>query len=376
MKSTVFAVSAFCLFVAVCSPAALAENAEPPQKPKAAPLEFYNLFELLNKAEQIVVADIGPTRDGRTTLLVQKTLKAPEADAKKIDAERLKRAQDLLSGQAPDGLAQGPGLTEPRITPAATPAPVSQLLIVADPRIKLPPEGTQAIFFLWEHELAEAGGEKTVYRLGHPQCLYDAELLPQVKAGISRSRAKADKSYLRDSDRIMAERAKQREADLALRDVKGGGVVLGMKVSAIRPMVSIRGNNSFNVTARLENTRSRNQAMYDGPLDGYGVILRPKNEGPESAIVLHHAAKSIAGNVDSSVLGMTDITDFVTIPGNSGMSKELFFDAESIPALKSMHGEYVLNVFCASSQDGKGVDLDEAVWTGTVVSEDVNIRFR
>jgi len=74
------------------------------------------------------------------------------------------------------------------------------------------------------------------------------------------------------------------------------------------------------------------------------------------------------------VLEITDVTDFSTLKDGGMFSKELFFDAAQFPQLKSLSGEYVLNVFYASQRDG-GDSLEKAAWTGTVMSLDVTLKF-
>ena len=335
---------------------------EPPATQNHAPLEFYNLFELLNKTERIVVADIGPTEKGLTSLRVQQTLKAPESDPKYMDPERFKRAEALLNDNKLQ-LAPLPALHAP-----------STLKIIAGEHIKLPPEGTQAIFFLWERLQGDGGADAHTYNLSHPQCMYDAELLPQVKAGLSRPRSKADGMYLREFDHQMALRVKQREADDALANAKSGEVVLGFSISAIRPVPSMRGDNSFGVTAQIKNTRSRSQALYDGPAGGYGVILRAKG-ATEPGVVLRAVMKNLATGVDNNVLELTDVTDFATVSGNGGISKELFFDSKDYPILRKFKGAYSVCVFYTSTRDGQGMQLEEPVWTGRLVSDTVPISF-
>ena len=326
---------------------------------KASTAEVYNFAELVARAERIVAAEVGPAKDGVISLVVKETIKAPEQDAKYVDPERLKRAADLLANDK---------LNLPPVTP--TKAPV--LLKVKLNNVPAPKEGIEAVFFLWEKD---AGSKEPVYVLSHPQNVYDAELLPQVRAGTTRPRTIADGRFLRDWDKLLAERKKQRDAHAALLQSKGGEPVLGLRIKLTRPQVSLRGNNSFGVTAVIENTRGRDQEIYDGPAGGYGIILRPKeaNSPIGNGIVLRQSTKQFG--VDTSVLNITDMTDFTTVPKDNSISKELFFDAQDHGILTSLSGEFTVSVFFTTAHDGKGLQLDSPVWTGTMISEEVPIRF-
>ena len=324
-------------------------------------LEFYNQSELTAKAERIVVADIGAPGEESVELKVHQTLKAPEIAAKYVDPDRMKRAADLLEQPEKANL--------PPLAPAR--APVA-LKVTVDKKMKLPPQGTQAIFFLWER-MGKLG--ETTYRVSHPQCIYDVDLLTQVQAGLNRPRALSDGRYLREWDRQMAERVRGRDADKALLKAKGGETVMALRLRAARPALSLRGDGSFSVTALVENTRGREQAIYDGPAGGYGARLWRKGSEPSTGVVLRVTMKGLVAGMDNSILGITDPTDFAAVPASSSMSKELFFDAKTFPVLKHFTGEYMLSVFFTTAQDGAGLALDGPAWSGTMISEEAPLRF-
>ncbi len=327
-----------------------------PQKPEAKPISYYTFFELLNRSERIVVAEVAKDKDGNTVLKVQQSLKAlPWVAPKKVDPEAVKRAAARLANDKVD---------LPPPAPPAT-APQEFIPIVAEKTVPIPPEGTQAIFFLWEHT---APGD-AAYRVSHPQSVYDADLLPQVKLGANRPRSVADGRYLREWDHQMAQRARQREADKAIETQKGGETVMGLRLWALRPQVSMRHDNSFSITAKIENTHAKDQAVYDGAAAPYAVRMRPKAGG---ATVVLHIPVAVA---DSSVLSITDALDFTTVARESSITKELFFDAKEIKGLGAFNGEYFVSAIYSSSFDGSGLDIGTPVWTGTLVSEEVPITF-
>lgn len=349
------------LALAPLARAAEIADAHPPAQPASAAIDAYTFSELLSKAERIVVAEVGPMRDGELTLVVRDTIKAPELSEKYVDPDRLKRAAEMLAN---------PKL-EAAPLPSVPKTPPSLKLILQN--VAPPREGVQAVFFLWE----SAGGtaREPAYRLNHPQCMYDIELLPQIRAGAAHPRTVGDGRFLRDWDKQMAERMRQREANAALLKMKGGDVVMGLKMRAARPRLSLRGNNSFGITAVVENTRARDQAIYDGPAGGYGIAIRPKEKKADGAgaIVLRQSTKSMGADV--AVLNLTDITDFSTVPHESSLSKELFFDAQEFPILTTLQGEFTVSVFYMSTQDGHGLDIGAPVWTGAMISEEVPLKF-
>ena len=329
-----------------------------PQKAEAKTISYYTFFELLNRSERIVYAEVTKDKDGNTALKVQQSLKAlPWVAPKKADPDAVKRAAQRLANDKVE--------LPPPAPPAAAPQEV--ISVVPEKSIPIPPEGTLAIFFLWEHT---APGE-AVYRITHPQSVYDADLLPQVKLGANRPRSVADGRYLREWDHQMAMRARQREADKALETQKGGETVMGLRLWALRPQVSVRHDNSFSITAKIENTHAKEQAVYDGPAGAFAVRLRPKNGG--ATTVLHMTI--VNANVDSTVLSITDALDFTTVPRESSITKELFFDAKEVKGLGALNGEYAVSTIYSSAFDGSGLDIGTPVWTGTMVSEEVPITF-
>ena len=330
-------------------------------KSEARPVAYYTFFELLNKSERIVLAEVGKDKDGNTTLKVQQSLKSPVSfTPKKLDPEAIKRAAARLANDK---------VELPPPAPAAPP-PAEVLKVQTEKSVPVPSEGTLAIFFLWEHT---APGE-AAYRIGHPQCVYDADLLPQVKLGANRPRSVADGRYLREWDHQMAQRVRQRDADKALDQLKGGETVMGLRISALRPQVSVRHDNSFNITAKIENTHAKDQAVYDGPSGSFAVRIRPKS-GDGASVVLHMSVENVVSAVDSSVLAITDALDFTTVPHDSSITKELFFDAKVHKILGTFNGEYLVSTIYTSSFDGAGLDVGTPVWTGTLISNEVPVTF-
>jgi hypothetical protein len=82
----------------------------------------------------------------------------------------------------------------------------------------------------------------------------------------------------------------------------------------------------------------------------------------------------VAG-VDNAILGIVDATDFAIVPHESSLSKELFFDSKTFPALAALNGEYVISVVYSSGFDGNGLDVGSPVWTGTLLSEETALEF-
>ena len=321
-------------------------------KPAAAKSEsrqynIYTFYDLIQRSEKIVLAEVGKDKDGGIVLNVKQALKSPPPDPYKLAASRLAESK-----------------ADPKAPP---PAPAPEVLHVQIDKMALPPEGTQAVFFFWEH------GTDGVYRVAHPQCIYDAELLPQIKLGVTRPHAVADGRYLRDWDRQMAQRARQRDADRALDQLKGGEMIMGLRLLALRPQLSVRRDNSFSITAKIENAHKKDQAIYNGPAVSFGVRLRPKNGG--ASIVLHQSSQNAVAGVDDAVLAITDVLDFSTVPHESSFTKDLFFDAKIYPALGKLDGEYLISTVYSSAFDGAGLDVGSPVWTGTLISEDATIAF-
>jgi len=356
-----------CLFYLTFAPALFAGEVAPQTGPATATtLEVYTFADLLSKAERIVVAEVGPRGGSAFTIKVQETLKAPEISAKYVDPEKFKRAAELLANDK---------AALPPLPPARKPPLQIQLKIE---NIPLPPEGTQVIFFLWDRAESvlpsPAPREVLTYRVAHPQCLYDIERLPQVRAALMKPRSISDGRYLREWDKQMAEKLKERGADEQLRALKGGEPVQGIRLNAVRPVLLLRRDGSFSVTARVENLSRGAQAIYDGPGGGYGIRLRPKDADSTQALIVRVSNKNAIA--DAGVLNLPDITDFATIKEKDHLSRELFFDTADYPALQNLNGEYLLSVFFHTKQDGKGLDLEEGhVFTGTLMSSEVPFRF-
>jgi hypothetical protein len=327
------------------------------EKPKGAAatgaeLEIFTLSQLLGKAAHIVVAEVGETRDGLVELIVQKALQAPAPDKKERDADAIKRANALLKGEPPSAVD-------------------AKRIRVAPGSGKLPPPGSQAVFFLWDRIEGQQTADTACYTLSHPQCVYDLEALPQVQAGIQRPRAVADGRYLRAWDRDMAGHVRQLKLDQSLLGLKGGDVVLGLRIKAGLATFTMSKDNSFRVNGIIENTRAQEQMLYDGPAGGYGARLKPRGGG--KGHVLRVSMRSVV-SVDRAVLDIPEPADFVSIAGNKHVGKEMIFETKDFPILKTLSGEYLLSVFYTSSQDG-AAELDEKAWTGTLVSEDIPIQF-
>lgn len=226
------------------------------------------------------------------------------------------------------------------------------------------------IFFLWESIEAPAP-DAVAYRANHPQNLYDIEVLPEVRAGVSRPRAVGDGRYLRAWDREMAAKLRQREAEEAIVTSKGGEESNGLKLVAGKVSMALRRDNSFSIPAKIQNLRERDQALYDGPEGGFGVVLLPAKGG--DAILLRITSRNLLA--DAAVLGIADITDFAVISQVTHFQKELFFDAREFPVLGRISGDYTAKIFYSSVQDGRGVDVGAPVWTGKLIAEPVPITF-
>lgn len=345
---------------------------------KAAPrarTEIYNFQELLSRSERIVVADVGATRDGLTKLSVRETIKAPASDKKIVSSDKRKRASDLLNeaGPAPSGKnATG-------VAAALADAPGPSAVYVRAENLTLPREGVQVLLFLWD-TIEAPSADSVAYRASHPQNVYDLEVAPEVRAAANRPRSVGDGRFLRAWDREMAFKLRQREADETLLAQKGGEEAGGLKLRAVRPALSLRGGNSFAVTADFENLRAREQALYDGPAGGYGVVLIPvegeavaAGEKAPEALILRISSRGLIA--DTSVLAISDITDFASISPQSHFTKELFFDARDFPILERLKGTYKLKVLFSSAHDGRGLDIGAPVWTGSLLSEELPIIF-
>jgi len=377
MFALALAISAFwhCADTRAAETPAPGPNTTPPasEKPARARTQIYTFQELLSKSERIIVADVGATRDGLTKLTVRETIKAPASDKKIVSNDKRKRAADLLNDPAIGG-----GKNQPGVAAALADAPGPSAVYVRAENLTLPREGIQVLLFLWD-TIEPPTADSVAYKAGHPQNIYDLDVAPEVRAAANRPRSVGDGRFLRAWDREMAFKLRQREADEALLAQKGGEENGGLKLRAIRPALSLRGGNSFAVTADFENLRAREQAMYDGPAGGYGVVLMPAADNPDKldkendALILRLSSRALIA--DTGVLAISDLTDFATLSPQGRFTKELFFDAKDFPVLERLKGAYRLKILFSSSHDGRGLDIGAPVWTGSLLSEELPIIF-
>jgi hypothetical protein len=333
-------------------------NGVPPRQ-----LEIYTFLKLLAKTERIFVAEVGSERDGFVSLKISKYIKNPAV--KDIHPDLAKRAADRLAKEIA-------GTQKEDVLPAIS--EIAPLRLAVTMGFKLPAQGTTAIFFVWDRVVDSEKGEIT-YRADHPQNIYDIELLPQVQSGVDFPRAISERRFLREWDKNMAILTARFAADLALKKSPSGNSDKGLSVRAHKTVLSVRNDNSFLMTGILENSESREQSIYDGPAGAWGVRLRKKDAPADSGWVLRLPAKDNIVSVDATLLEMLDITDFSTVFGRKSLSKELLFEADSFPVLRTLDGDYVLNVFYSSKRDGKDILEDKTAWTGTVISPDVILKF-
>lgn len=348
--------------------------------------QIYTVSELLQRAGLIVVAEVGQGEGNSARLKVLEILKSPSAEAlgKKPEKELLQRASDLLNREGapgqPKNRESAPGNSAADSGSSRPPAPPSSsfpaLAILAGQRLPLPRQGTQALFFLWER--TEPSSEAPLrYKLSHPQCMYAIEHAAEVRLALSRRQPADRERYLREWDERMAQRQERRKDEEALKKLPADTLERGLSLRAARPKRSVRNDNTFDITVRLENARGYEQAIYDGTLSSFAVRLRKKDAPPERAVVLRASLKRMAEGLDPATLAIVDVSDFLCVPKNGSLSKELHFDAQDHPALGGLEGEYVLNVLYVSTQDGKGLDdLPAAPWTGTLVSDDAVLTFK
>lgn len=376
---------ALCLAVAAILCAGMARSAEPaPETPvKPAPaasevIKIYSVADLLAQGETILTAEVGESTPDGTQLKVLQMLKGPpdELLGQMNAADRQKRADELLKREAD---AREAAVKNPKNTPAIGDDPVAALpkiAVLRAEKVPLPEKGTQWLFILWDRA-APTKDFPIRYKTGHPQCVYDVALAPEVKLVLSRRRPEDSRRYLREWDQEMAKRLDQRKDDEALKTMPAGNLESGLTLKVLRPRASVRGDNSFDATARFENSRSYDQAFYDGLLSGFGARLRRKGDPVEKTIVIRATNKSLTGPVDQATLGLVDEGDFSTIATKATYSKELHFDAKDHPELNGLDGEYVISIFYISTQTGKGLEnLQAAPWTGTLMSNDEAITFK
>jgi len=341
------------------------ENEKPVAAPAALPasMVFYNFSDLIIKADRIVLGEIAEKKDGAWTIKALETLKAPGRDPKQISPDAYKRAEELLNG----GKSRVPAQTKP----ANAIENVNVAVIPVNEKV-LPPPGTQAVFFLWDSE-PHTDGALPLYRINHPQCVYDSKVLPQVRSGLLAPRSISDGRFLRDWDQRAADRAAQKKDDEALKKVAGGEPVRGLQLEIVRPNLMLRGDNSFQISSHLVNTFSKETMAYDGPAASYGVILCAKDAPPETGLVLR---LNRFDDVDPVSLNITSLTDFEAIPGNNMLTREHQIDARKFPQLKSISGDYVVKMFYINTKDGVKDGLNSPAWLGTLVSKGVMMVFK
>jgi len=362
-----------------------AAAAEPGPKPEVKPdskvaesrTEIYTAGELLAKGETVLIATVGEATIDGTLLKDIHFIKGPPEDllAGLPGAIRQKRAEELLNSEAAE---RAKLVKDPNAEIVRTPehAAMPQFALVAAAPARLPAAGTQAVFVLWERE-TPTKALPIRYKASHPQNVYDIKLAAEVRLVLSRRKAEDNQRFLREWDASMARRLELRKDEDVLKARPAGNLESGLTLKALRPRASVRGDNSFDVTARFENSRGYDQAFYDGLQSGFGVRLRKREDPPEKAIVIRQSNKQLTGGVDNATLGIVDESDFETIGKEHSYSKELHFDAKDHPELKELNGEYVVNLFYVNTHSGKGLEnLPAAPWTGTLISNEEKLVFK
>lgn len=326
-------------------------------------MAFYNFSDLINKADRIILGEIAEKKEGAFTIKALETLKAPNVDPKKVAPDAYKRAEELLKSGKSD--------LPPQLKKKTDIENINVAVIPINEKV-LPPPGTQAVFFLWDVEPRQDGG-MPLYKINHPQCVYDTKVLPQVRAGLVAPRSISDGRFLRDWDKRAADRVHQRKEDEDLKKAPGGETVQGMKLEIVRPHVMIRGDNSFQIATHIINTFSKETMVYDGPAASYGVIICAKNAPPETALVFR---LNTFDDVDPVSLNITNLTDFGGVPGNSLLTREHIVDAKKFPALKTLTGECTVKMFYSSTKNGLKDGLNSPAWVGTMISKELTLEFK
>jgi hypothetical protein len=327
---------------------------------------IYTFSELLARAEAIVSGEVGEEVRGSAPVRVLEWLKGPPDDLK----------QALLRAQAEERLAQE-AQAKGDASGGAAKGGSAPLSVRGCEPLPLPKAGTQALLFLWERaEDAPKSGLR--YRLAHPQCVYDLSCVAEVKVELARGRGRdaERRAYLRDWDRVMAEKLARRRSDAALRALEPGRPEKGLRlvVRQARPAALVP--NGFNLPVRVENSRDSAQALYAGLLGGFGVRLRQKDAGPETALILRLTDPEVTRGVDSQVLALVSSEDFRAVPRNDVLVMDLHVDPKEFPALAGLAGEYLVSAFYTSAQDGKGLDdLPGVPWTGAMASNEAPLTF-
>jgi hypothetical protein len=293
-------------------------------------------------------------------------LRGPPDDFKEAMLQRRAEEQLAQEAQAKGGASGG----------AAKGAPALLAVCGCEP-LRLPKAGTQALLFLWERA-GDAPKGALRYRLAHPQCVYELSCAAEVKAELGRGRGRdaERRPYLREWDRVMAERLARRRSDATLRALEAGLPQKGLRLVVRQVRPSVLAPNGFNLSVRVENSRDAAQAIYAGPLGGFGVRLRQKDAGPETALVLCLTDPEVTRGVDSQVLALVSSDDFRAVPRNDVLVMDLHVAPKEFPALAALSGEHLVSAFYTSTQDGKGLeDLPGVPWTGAMASNEVPLTF-
>jgi hypothetical protein len=336
----------------------------PAAEERAAPVleHIYTFSELLARADTVVSAEVGDTRDGRMALRVTEWLKGPPEEFKQARLQR--KAEERLAQEV-----------KAKDAPAAEAPPAVPLEVVVEDAIRPPKPGTQMLFFLWDQAAGAPAGVLR-YRLSHPQCVYETNWTAEVKVELGRGRTAERRPYLREWDRQMAERLAQRQSDAAIRALEAGKAEKGLrlKLSSLRP--TKLAPNGFNAFVRVENARDAAQAIYTGPLGGFGARLRPKDGPADKALVLRLTDPDVTRGVDAQVLSLVSSDDFEAVPRRDILLRDLHFEPREFPALSGLSGEYLVSIFYTNAQDGKGLeDLPGVPWTGTMASNEEPLAF-
>ncbi|MCZ7645648.1 MAG: hypothetical protein M5U26_10235 [Planctomycetota bacterium] len=254
--------------------------------------------------------------------------------------------------------------------------PLPPLLVETPAAGRLPPKGTQGLFFLWSR-LEPAGGAPLRYKLDHPQNLYDIQYAAEVKAELARSRSATRRPFLRAWDEEMAGKRERRRLDDDLLKLEPGAVQRGLRLEAVRARRSIRDDNSFDLTVRVENTRATPQAIYDGLVSGFGVLIRRKGQAREEAVVLPVFEKNLTQDMDPAVLAVVDATDFSLVREQDSLTKELHFEAKDFAFLAKLDGEFLLQAFYRTQHDGERVEnMVAPAWTGVLLSPEIALEMK
>jgi hypothetical protein len=356
-------------------------SAEEKSAPPQALERIYSFSELLGRAEVIVTGEVGEEAGGSAPVRVLEWLKEPgeltldeliKLDKRSLDelkqAKRQRQAEERLAeeaeakGGASGGVAKG--------------GPARLSVCGCEP-LRLPKAGTQVLLFLWER-VGDAPKGALRYRLAHPQCVYELSCAAEVKAELrgGRGRDAERRAYLREWDRVMAERLARRRSDATVRALEAGRPEKGLRLVVRQARPLVLAPNGFNLSVGVENSRDAAQAIYAGPLGGFGVRLRQKDTGPETALVLRLTDPEVTRGVDSQVLALVSSDDFRAVPRNDVLVMDLHVDPKDFPALASLSGEHLVSAFYTSAQDGKGLeDLPGVPWTGAMASNEVPLTF-